>query len=498
MEWRDGRALSLISRTFISSAVVVTLAGCAADHYMYDKEYDLSGQNKAIAVDAKQRFVFTKPSEDGDLFGSVCAEPSPDALSSMVSGATIGAFTGKESLKLALSNAESAASIGLRTQSIQLLRDGMYRICEAAYSGTIGKDEVNALLKRYQDTMVAILAIESLTGAVKANQVVLSGKSSSQIGQNLDELSKLYTKSLGEEQTAKTALDKAKETAETKENEKTSAKTKLDGALTTLTEANKPTCENADDPETLTPDALKNNCKAYLTAKKDFEEAEAASKKANDDQKLAQQQYDVVNKTLEQQKKLFESAASAGSSTAEGSGKFDTSTTTTTKLSDESAEHISKAVVQIVEQSLLRGDVIDKCLKIYERLVDVEIKEQQASMTAVEKENEKEILNIQLVAGQNRIDEIRNLLSEIKDEKSSEIPKYTKERAEKEKLIKELSTKIREADKAAKNAKAEELARKENVRTLSEFRNSLACDDILKAYAKKLASVSVASDKDGN
>src|SRR6266851_2808607 len=68
----------------------------------------------AIHLDAKQRLVFSGPR-------GVCAEPSPDALSAVASsfGAGISVPSqGAGSVAQALQ--ESAASIGLRTQSITL------------------------------------------------------------------------------------------------------------------------------------------------------------------------------------------------------------------------------------------------------------------------------------------------------------------------------------------------------------------------------------------
>ena len=75
--------------------------------------------NKAIHLDAKQRVVMSK--DQGKI---LCAEPSPDALSafaSCLSGSASATGQGAASLAFALS--EGAGSIGLRTQTITLLRD---------------------------------------------------------------------------------------------------------------------------------------------------------------------------------------------------------------------------------------------------------------------------------------------------------------------------------------------------------------------------------------
>ena len=108
-----------------------------------------------------------------------CAEPSPDALSALsASGAikidTPKGFSGAAQGALA----EAAGSIGLRTQSIQLMRDAMYRLCEGAMNGYLGNAAFETLHRRFQNSMVAILAIEQLTGAVRAPALTLNSSAS--------------------------------------------------------------------------------------------------------------------------------------------------------------------------------------------------------------------------------------------------------------------------------------------------------------------------------
>ena len=89
-----------------------------------NKDKDKDGV--AIHLDAKQRLVISK------AFGIVCAEPSPDALSAFA--ASFGASSaspGTDAVSLAAAFQSTTASIGLRTQSITLMRDALYRICEA-------------------------------------------------------------------------------------------------------------------------------------------------------------------------------------------------------------------------------------------------------------------------------------------------------------------------------------------------------------------------------
>lgn len=129
------------------------------------------GGGEAILVDAKQRGIFARNN-------MICAEPSPDALSALAASQSLNVAGKEVTVGESFNIAESAASIGLRTQSIQLLRDHMYRLCESYQNGAINAAMYQLLHRRFQTTMVGILAIEQLTGTVRAPAVVLGGSSS--------------------------------------------------------------------------------------------------------------------------------------------------------------------------------------------------------------------------------------------------------------------------------------------------------------------------------
>jgi len=153
------------------SAVTAILCGCANfTHLTRTRNLDQSG---FILIDAKQRAISSYQNVN-------CAEPSPDALSALAASqaanlSTPQGMTAGHSLAIA----EAAGSIGLRTQSIQLLRDFMFRVCESYQAGKISPFMVELLHRRFQTTMVSVLAIEQLTGAVRAPAIVLGGSSTS-------------------------------------------------------------------------------------------------------------------------------------------------------------------------------------------------------------------------------------------------------------------------------------------------------------------------------
>ena len=166
-------------RIVVLLGLVVLIAGCGSE------TFDVSS-GKSHLVEAKHRAIL---SVKRSVFGSegqpvlddrgrpvasvsVCAEPSPDALQS-----TALALGGKASAKAleALLGAsyvrsETQAYVGLRTQTIQLLRDAYFRLCEAFMNDGIDAIAYDVLQRRFQSQIVALLAVEQLTGAVVAGK----------------------------------------------------------------------------------------------------------------------------------------------------------------------------------------------------------------------------------------------------------------------------------------------------------------------------------------
>jgi len=96
-----------------------------------------------------------------------------------------GGVPSQVSVELSAALQQSAAFVGLRTSSIQLLRDFGYRLCEAYLSGAIEPGQYDLLMRRFQKNVVALLAIEQLTGAVKAPPVILTSRGTAETSQSL-------------------------------------------------------------------------------------------------------------------------------------------------------------------------------------------------------------------------------------------------------------------------------------------------------------------------
>jgi hypothetical protein len=100
----------------------------------------------------------------------VCAMPSPDAISAAAASGRLALDNpGGTSANGGLTISQAAAYVGLRTQSIQLMRDSMYRMCEGFAIGGLDPMEYGIMMRRFQTNMVAILAVEQLTGAISTD-----------------------------------------------------------------------------------------------------------------------------------------------------------------------------------------------------------------------------------------------------------------------------------------------------------------------------------------
>lgn len=155
--------------------------GCA---YLTNYTAPINLRDGSVAIDVKQRVVFSQSrNDDKRSHVVVCAEPSPDALTviGVSGGFSLSDGTGKSG-NAAAALSESGASIGLRTQSIQLLRDAMYRLCEGYAGGAVTATDFAAMQRRYQSTMMGLIAIEQLTGPVVASQAFLKSSAMGQSG----------------------------------------------------------------------------------------------------------------------------------------------------------------------------------------------------------------------------------------------------------------------------------------------------------------------------
>jgi hypothetical protein len=83
---------------------------------------------------------------------------------------------GTISAGLGASSSEAVASLGIRTQTIELLRDGYYRACEGLINGVIDDDDYAIILANIDATMIALAAVDALSvaGTTRAPGVAIT------------------------------------------------------------------------------------------------------------------------------------------------------------------------------------------------------------------------------------------------------------------------------------------------------------------------------------
>ncbi|NMG32527.1 hypothetical protein [Aromatoleum evansii] len=174
------------------ASCALTLTGCAQFTTAF-RTYD---GTQSVMVDVKQRAIISTNIGNRTV---ICAEPSPDAMAAYALEVAGQIKTPQDLVgKGSLASQESAATVGLRTQSIQLLRDSLYRLCEAYANGAIPEHRFDLLARRYQKNMVALLAIEQLTGTVKAPPVTINTQGMASVAQGTEQLLESQKKLLNE------------------------------------------------------------------------------------------------------------------------------------------------------------------------------------------------------------------------------------------------------------------------------------------------------------
>lgn len=149
---------------------VLPLMGCA--NYIF-RPFNIDDAN-SISVDAKQRMVLVthRGGKSGDRT-VVCTEPSPDAISALATSAAAnvsatlpsgGGAQGSGAAGGSFAMNEAVASIAMRSQTIQLLRDGLFRACEAYMNGAIDHHQYNVVLLNIDRLMVTLLGVDAIGG----------------------------------------------------------------------------------------------------------------------------------------------------------------------------------------------------------------------------------------------------------------------------------------------------------------------------------------------
>jgi hypothetical protein len=170
-------------RVLLTAVVLscLSLAGCSTIYRTVSLD---AKPASSVNIDAKARMILVTDFGGREANRRViCAEPSPDTAVGIATSALAAAnVANRVDAQVAATLAEAVQSVGRRTQSIQLLRDGLYRACEAYLNGAISSDEYRLLLSRISAFAITLVAIDGLTGGQSVPATSINTKGSAKTG----------------------------------------------------------------------------------------------------------------------------------------------------------------------------------------------------------------------------------------------------------------------------------------------------------------------------
>jgi hypothetical protein len=336
---------------------ILLLNGCARLNSIH-RSTNIKSESKSIAVDAKQRFGFFSYNDQI----KVCMEPSPDVFSA-ISSAFQGSLSKSDSLAASFKAAmsEGAGTIGIRTESIQLLRDAMYRLCEGFLNKAIQPDEFYQLHDRYQKSMITLVAVGALADTARPMQLTIGGSASITRNELILELKKALETAEKSKKEAEAQVTETNKALKTQTDE--ICKASEDSSITDITGIE---CENQDKREeqvTLFCSEEDNKGKAQCSS---FNDLLSKRNEALNHQKLAIENIENIKRDL----KDAEENPDIKTSSIVNWAKPSISQTTPENLAAVAG------VVNTLVQQVYSHDLLDKCMSIAERQASSEWIEQ--------------------------------------------------------------------------------------------------------------------------
>jgi len=326
----------------------VVLSGCG-NFFSVFRSTDLTAHS--VAIDAEQRLVISGGAASQRV---ICAEPSPDVLK--VRGGSLSALLDRAeqgNLEVALAASEAGQNIGLRTQSIQLLRDAMYRVCEGMLAGKVGDRDFVDLQTRFQKLTAVLLATEQLTGAVQPRPTpIVAISAGASTGSGVLQLQEQVEAARKAEDEEKKSNESLKSAHATLNGEVTAAQTARADAETA-----KKTAEGANDQEEVAKQQKIIDAQTQLLSTQEPKLEKAAEELAASDQRLAER---TANRaSLE---RLRDAASSASVNTTPFGAQFET-LASRQPLDSKSVQFISKAVEGMVSSVFAQDNAEMVCLR---------------------------------------------------------------------------------------------------------------------------------------
>jgi len=303
-----------IQKVALLVSLIVSLtgaAGCAG----FDTR-----RGQIIKLDAMDRVVSVNHREN---IRKICAEQSPDAFALLAAAFAASGQSKGVAAQIAASMSESGGSLAFRTQVTQAQANLLYSLCQLEANDVLSKRAVRTEIRRFQHSLLAMLAIEQLTAPARTSpSTTIHSTSTASAGKDVE----VAQKQLEQEQEA---LKTAKDTQATKEKELA---------------------------------ALPNGTEAEKAARAKQDEEVAAAKEAVTKQ---EKQVKIAEEKL--------SAARLALSVSTGGQQAQINVTIPTSSSTIS-DTVAKSVIQALESTLNRGVLMDNCVEaVFEERIQPDV-----------------------------------------------------------------------------------------------------------------------------
>jgi hypothetical protein len=179
---------------FLIGVAAMALSGCSGT--IFTPANLESGES--FFIDARQRMITNTRIEDGRYDSGqitpkriICAEPNPDVALAVAHSLGAGVnVMGYGSGNLSTAAAQGLAQLGERFAAVQLLRDILYRSCEAYSNGAISNTAYALMMARLDETTTTLLLGEMAAGAfgrqLGAIQSATDAKTTAQLTESLN------------------------------------------------------------------------------------------------------------------------------------------------------------------------------------------------------------------------------------------------------------------------------------------------------------------------
>lgn len=264
-----GESLMRLSTSVLCLAFLCGCTDIWGAHSKSIHRTDEIGDDTIIFTDAKQSATFAR--FDGARLRA-CAARSPDAFS-VLSAAAEGSASAEQAGKLAatlsgrFASGETGAAFGLRTQLTQTQLELLYRLCEADLNGALQPGDYEKHMRRFQNTMVAMLAVEQLTGYARPTVTTISSDAGFAPPANAADIQARIKVLQGQEDEQAKVIDAAKNDV---------------AAKVTALQAAEAASAAADKDPAATPEAKKEKKDAVVLAKNNLSDSEAKLRTAED------------------------------------------------------------------------------------------------------------------------------------------------------------------------------------------------------------------------